>query len=48
MFAYYFRIEEKETIETKKKKDEDKIMFDSDIQEKIIIYISYLIMINKK
>ena len=47
MFAYYFRIEEKETIETKKK-DEDKIMFNSDIQEKIIIYISYLIMINKK
>jgi hypothetical protein len=32
----------------KKKKDKDKIIFDNDIQDKVFVFISYLIMMDKK
>ena len=32
----------------KKKKDKDKIIFDNDIQDKVFVSVSYLIMVDKK
>jgi hypothetical protein len=38
---------EKES-KNKKKRDKDKIMFGNDIQDKVFVFISYLIMVDKK
>ena len=36
------------TVKTRKKRDKDKIIFDNDIQDKVFVSVSYLIMVDKK
>ena len=39
---------DKDNKDKKKKKDKDKIIFDNDIQDKVFVSVSYLIMVDKK
>jgi len=45
-FHYCFKIEKTDIM--KIEKNRDKIMFDSDIQDKITVFVSCLIMVDKK